>query len=167
MEAYGVLLGALCDGHHEHPVSSATSPAAASVPSSLDASAGTSPAAVDCEGWSSAGRRLTTERLPRARRDASWDRQCPLCRAVGASRRMHRALEMTTPTGPLSPSHPRDGTGNVGKRRVSLRRRRPARDDIQRSDQHSSTRLLIRRFGVRIPGGPRTKPQVDGRFQIR
>jgi hypothetical protein len=29
---------------------------------------------------------------------------------------------------------------------------------IQRSDQHLFTGLLIRRFGVRIPGGPRSKP---------
>jgi len=37
-------------------------------------------------------------------------------------------------------------------------------DDIQGFDQHSWTGLLIRRFGVRIPGGPRSKPQVDGLF---
>src|SRR6266540_4096043 len=32
----------------------------------------------------------------------------------------------------------------------------------QRYDLHFHTRLLIRRFGVRIPGGPPPKPQVDG-----
>jgi hypothetical protein len=30
--------------------------------------------------------------------------------------------------------------------------------DMQRSDLHVRTRLLIRRFGVRIPGGPPRKP---------
>jgi hypothetical protein len=65
MEAYGVLLGTLCDGYHEHPVFSATSPAAASVPSYLDASAGTSSAAVDVRVGRPQGRRLMTERLPR------------------------------------------------------------------------------------------------------
>jgi hypothetical protein len=35
-------------------------------------------------------------------------------------------------------------------------------DGVRLSDQHSFTRLLIRRFGVRIPGGPPRKPQVEG-----
>ena len=37
----------------------------------------------------------------------------------------------------------------------------------QLADQHSSTRLLIRRFGVRVPGGPLANPQVRGPFQFR
>jgi hypothetical protein len=43
----------------------------------------------------------------------------------------------------------RETTGSVETKTASS-------DDIQRSDQHSSTRLFIRRFGVRISGGPTT-----------
>jgi hypothetical protein len=39
-------------------------------------------------------------------------------------------------------------------------------EDRQRSDQHVRTRLLIRRFGVRIPGGPPATPQVDCLFGV-
>ena len=34
-------------------------------------------------------------------------------------------------------------------------------DGVRLSDQHSFTRLLIRRFGVRIPGAHQRHPQVD------
>jgi hypothetical protein len=38
---------------------------------------------------------------------------------------------------------------------------------IQRSDQHLYTGLLIRRFGVRIPGGPpHGRGMMDQRFDI-
>jgi hypothetical protein len=63
-------------------------------------------------------------------------------------------IEMAARAAVLSPSHPREETGNVAKRWDVERPQTASSDDIQRSDQHSSTRLLIRRFGVRIPGGP-------------
>jgi len=37
-----------------------------------------------------------------------------------------------------------------------------AQKDAQRSDLNLRTRLLILRFGVRIPGGPPANPQIDG-----
>jgi hypothetical protein len=63
-------------------------------------------------------------------------------------------VEMTAPARIASPSRPREGTGNDGKRWGSTVTQTRGSEAMQRSDLHLQTRLLIRRFGVRIPGGP-------------
>lgn len=52
------------------------------------------------------------------------------------------------------PSHPREGKGNVGIHRDANRQ---LRRHAALSDQRSSTRLLIRRFGVQVPGAHRKR----------
>jgi hypothetical protein len=66
-----------------------------------------------------------------------------------------RSVEMTASDVLLSPSRPRGRTGNVEKRWVRNETQTRCSEAVQLPDLHRRTRPLIRRFGVRVPGGPR------------
>jgi hypothetical protein len=71
------------------------------------------------------------------------------------------AIDMTTRDSPHSPCLPREGTGNDGKRCVSLRSRCAAQSS-HNALTSTSDRTLDAQVRVRVPGGPRSNVVIPG-----